>query len=114
MDKDGDLQEPCGADGVSCCPVLDYKNYEIEFNTGITLADGTETFFGDIIRWKTITYKDGKYGLESVYSILTKNSIFKLEGYIDHKRSFFDCVELVGNIHETGLTDDMKFWIKEK
>lgn len=100
LDRDGDLQEPCGVDGVSCCPVLDFENYEVEFNTGITLADGTETFFGDIIRWKTITYKDGKYEAIYVYSDLTKDNIFELEGHIDSKRSFFDYIELVGNIHE--------------
>lgn len=102
--------DPC----ISDWSYADPKNFVVEFNTGITLADGTETFFGDIIRYKTPVYKDGKYGPEYVYSVLTKDSISKLGGYISHNSwSFFDLIELVGNIHETELTDAMKVWVKE-
>lgn len=40
LESDGQLS----IDGI----IINEKDYDVEFNTGITLADGTETFFGDI------------------------------------------------------------------
>lgn len=115
LDKDGDLQEPVGdgMGGVSCCPVLDYKNYDVEFNTGITLADGTETFYGDIVRWKDSMF-DSKGGDGYRYWRLEIERMRRLPWVwtdIIEENCFRKDIELVGNIHETELTDAMKLWI---
>lgn len=93
---------------------------DLEFNTGITLADGTETFYGDIIRFDDDNWYPGKHanGIicdRYVYAVLTKNFQLDAVNYninIDTAQ-FFNNVEIVGNIHETELTDAMKIWIKE-
>lgn len=94
-------------------------NYIIDFNTGITLIDGTETFFGDIIR-----YTDGNYGYGGeydkvrdgyVYRVLTKDFLRDFADTIipyNNKYEFNSDIELVGNIHETELNNYMKLWIR--
>lgn len=96
---------------------------DLEFNTGITLADGTETFHGDIIRWKDefrlrdnyirhdkVFFEDGY-----VYSVIRPSNLFDLtENWLCEGNVWHDDIELVGNIHETELTDAMKIWIKEQ
>lgn len=107
LDKDGDLWEDAGH-----CLVIDYKNYEVEFNTGITLTDGTETFYGDIIAIKDDYIIGG-----AEYLVLTESTVWNMveDRYylFEYPHSFRWFVNLVGNIHETELTDAMKVWIKE-
>ena len=93
-----------------------YENYfEVEFNTGITLANGTETFYGDIVRWKNSMF-DSKGGDGYRYWILELERMRRLPwiwtDLID-ENCFRKDIELVGNIHETELTDAMKLWIEE-
>lgn len=90
------------------------ETHKVEFNTGITLADGTETFYGDIIRYDDSNYHGQKDRDGYVYKVLTKNFQLNEIDYMINidKEYFYDNVELVGNIHETELTDVMKVWIK--
>lgn len=94
------------------------EDYDIEFNTGITLADGTETFFGDIVKVTDSNWGyDGKYDKTHdgyKYIIITKDSLSDMISYLLCAGNVWhDEVELVGNIHEIELTDAMKIWIKE-
>lgn len=90
---------------------------DVEFNTGITLVDGTEIFFGDIIRrplpggtWKSIDQKHFDF---YEYILITKENLFEIIHKYTNGNILYDYFELVGNIHETELTDAMKVWIKE-
>lgn len=87
-------------------------NHIVEFNTGITLADGTETFYGDII-----AIKDDYVIVGAEYLVLTESTVWDMvenRYYLfEHPHSFRQFVSLVGNIHETELTDAMKVWLKE-
>lgn len=94
------------------------ETHKVEFNTGVTLADGTETFFGDIVR---ITDTNWGYGGEYDrthdgywYTVITKDNFCDLIIYWSGEGSVWcSDMECVGNIHETELTDAMKVWIKE-
>ena len=105
LEQDGQLS----IDGV----IINEKDFDVEFNTGIILADGTETFFGDIIRWKDkfklrdnyirhnkVFFEDGY-----VYSVIRPSNLFDLtENWLCEGNVWNDDIELVGNIHETELT----------
>ena len=98
--------------------IINEKDFEVEFNTGITLADGTETFYGDIIR---LTDSNWGYGGEYdkthdsyQYIVITEDNIYDMINYwLCDGNVWHSDLELVGNIHETELTDVMKVWIKE-
>lgn len=94
---------------------INENDYEVEFNTGVTLADGTETFYDDIIRWKDSMF-DSKGGDRYRYWILEPERMRLPWVWTDlvEENRFRKDIELVGNIHETYLTDAMKLWIKEK
>ena len=105
--------DPC----ISDWRYADPKRFVVEFNTGIALADGTETFFSDIVKITDVNWGyGGKYDKTHdgyKYIVITKDSLSDMISYLlCDGNVWHDDVKLVGNIHETELTDAMKVWIK--
>lgn len=97
------------------------ETHKVEFSTGLKDADGHEIFQGDIVEGHL--HSQWYHGIircivawnETSACFECREPIPNTDGeYYVHKVKFSKDVKVIGNIHETESTDDMKFRIKER
>lgn len=88
--------------------------HKLEIETGFKDKNGESLFVGDIIR-----YEDGNCGYGRlrdhyldgyIYEVISDNYIIQLTENL-YNDDLVTTFEKVGNIHETELTDEMRYWI---
>lgn len=93
---------------------LKQENHIVEINTGLLDTNNQPIFVGDIVR-----HEDGNSGYGRlrdyyfdgyVYIIVDNENYYEFSGEYSVNYDKHLWLEKVGNIHETELTDSMKFW----